>query len=47
MFPMKLVKINPDFYWLSERSPYSNEYYWKDEGSKNEWSSLDLTSRTE
>ncbi|MCJ8008252.1 right-handed parallel beta-helix repeat-containing protein [Lederbergia wuyishanensis] len=24
------------FYWLSEKSPYTNEYYWEDEDSKND-----------
>lgn len=34
--PYEVSENQPNFYWLSERSPYSNEYYWKDEGSKND-----------
>ncbi|NWQ40730.1 right-handed parallel beta-helix repeat-containing protein [Bacillus sp. EB106-08-02-XG196] len=34
--PYEVSENQPYFYWLSERSPYSNEYYWKEEGSKND-----------
>ena len=34
--PYEVSENQPNFYWLSERSPYSNEYYWKEEGSKND-----------
>ncbi|MEH7275124.1 right-handed parallel beta-helix repeat-containing protein [Neobacillus vireti] len=35
--PYEISENQLNFYWLSERSPYTNQYYWKDEGSKNEW----------
>ena len=34
--PYEISENKQSFYWLSEKSPYSKEYYWKDEGSKND-----------
>ncbi|MEK3890101.1 right-handed parallel beta-helix repeat-containing protein [Bacillus sp. FSL K6-3431] len=34
--PYEISADQQSFYWLSERSPYSKELYWKDEGSKND-----------
>ncbi|EKN65267.1 pectin lyase fold-containing protein [Neobacillus bataviensis LMG 21833] len=34
--PYEISENQPYFYWLSERSPYSNDYYWKEEGAKND-----------
>lgn len=34
--PYEISDDQQSFYWLSEKSPYSKELYWKDEGSKND-----------
>ena len=34
--PYEISKNQQCLHWLSERSPYSNEHYWKDENSKND-----------
>ncbi|MBS4206036.1 right-handed parallel beta-helix repeat-containing protein [Lederbergia citrea] len=34
--PYEVSENGQSFYWLSEKSPYSKEYYWKEEGSKND-----------
>ncbi|MGE8079853.1 right-handed parallel beta-helix repeat-containing protein [Peribacillus loiseleuriae] len=34
--PYEISENQQSFYWLSERSPYSNAHYWKDENSKND-----------
>ncbi|MDQ8734784.1 right-handed parallel beta-helix repeat-containing protein [Paenibacillus sp. LHD-38] len=35
--PYEIADNEPLFYWLSEKSPYTGEYYWREEGSKNDW----------
>ena len=34
--PYEISADQQSFYWLSEKSPYTNEVYWKEEGSKND-----------